>query len=204
MWYTILMRAAYALQGAAFILLIIMAGVLFSRSAHAPPAAQSDLITNVTNTPMEMNTTFSLTSPAFVDGTAIPSAYTCDGKNVHPELQILGVPEGTKSLALIVDDPDSPTGTWDHWIVFNIPATTTLIEEGKSTGGVEGVTTFGTTGYGGPCPGQGEHHYQFKLYALDTMLDLQEGATKQAVEQSMQGHILAETKLVGLYTRNKE
>lgn len=200
------MRAAYALQGAAFLLLIIVAGVLLMRSAHAPPSqnSSSSIISSSTKR-METATTLTLASPVFEDATRIPSKYTCDGQDISPELHISGVPDGTQSLVLIVDDPDSPTGTWDHWIVFNISPTTTLIKEGTEPGGVEvgvgGTNTFGKTGYGGPCPGQGEHHYVFKLYALDAMLNLQEGATKKEIETAMEGHILAETKLVGLYKK---
>lgn len=146
--------------------------------------------------------TLTLTSSAFSDNRSIPPTYTCDGEDISPELHIAGVPSEAKSLVLIVDDPDSPTGTWDHWVLFNISPSTTVIQEAAEPKGVSGKNTWGKTGYGGPCPGQGEHHYQFKLYALDTVLDLKEGSSKEEVEQAMEGHIRAETKLVGLYQRN--
>lgn len=196
------MRTAYALEGVAFILLIVMAETFAARSIHPSFSWSNNAIISTNTIPMT-TATLTLTSPAFVEGTSIPSAYTCDGQDVHPELQITGVPGDAKSLVLIMDDPDSPTGTWDHWVVFNIPATTLIIEAGKEPDGVQGKNTWQKAGYGGPCPGQGEHHYRFKLYALDTLLELSEGATKQEIEQAMQGHILAQTILTGLYQRNK-
>lgn len=142
-----------------------------------------------------------ITSPAFQNNQRIPAQYTCDGENVNPPLTITDVPTGAKSLVLIMDDPDSPTGTWDHWIVFNIPVATTEILEGQEPAGVQGKTSFGEVGYGGPCPGSGEHRYFFKFYALDRQLDLQEGASKKEVEQAMEGHIVEQEKLVGKYER---
>lgn len=142
-----------------------------------------------------------LTSAAFRNNQKIPMQYTCDGQNVSPPLAFADVPAGAKSLVLIMDDPDSPTGTWDHWVVFNIPSDTTEIPEGSEPPGVQGMTTFGAQGYGGPCPGSGEHRYFFKLYALDTLLDLKEGASKSDVEQAIQEHILEQAQLVGRYAR---
>ena len=142
-----------------------------------------------------------ITSPAFENNQNIPAGYTCDGKNVNPPLQITDVPAGAKSLALIMDDPDSPTGTWDHWIVFNIPPHVTQIPEDSEPEGVQGRTSFQELGYGGPCPGSGEHRYFFKLYALDRQLDLKEGATKAEVERAMEGHILEQAELMGQYSR---
>ncbi|MBI2146871.1 YbhB/YbcL family Raf kinase inhibitor-like protein [Candidatus Woesearchaeota archaeon] len=150
-----------------------------------------------------------LTSSAFSNNGKIPSLYTCDGSNTSPPLSISGVPAEAKSLVLLMDDPDIPEfvkqkfgiTVWDHWVVFNIPPTTAAISEGKNPPGVFGKNTGGKNAYGGPCPPDREHRYFFKLYALDTLLDLPAGATKTAVEQAMKGRVLAEARLVGLYER---
>ncbi len=146
-----------------------------------------------------------LRSSAFTHGGAIPGTYTCDGENISPPLSIADVPPGAKSLALIMDDPDvppsAPVSVWDHWVVFNIPPTTAEVGEGKSPEGTAGKNTRGNLGYGGPCPPDREHRYFFTLYALDTTLDLAEGATKREVEDAMQGHVLARAELMGRYNR---
>lgn len=148
-----------------------------------------------------------LTSPAFENKGTIPSEYTCDGENISPELRVANVPEGTKSLVLIMEDPDVPEfvredGMWDHWVVFNIPPDTVVIPKGEEPEGVQGLTTANKLGYGGPCPPDAEHRYFFMLYALDTELDEQEGATKEAVRMAMKHHILAKAELLGRYVRN--
>lgn len=130
----------------------------------------------------------------------IPVKYTCDGADINPPLRIEGIPEGTHSLVLIVDDPDAPGGTWDHWIVWNIPLVETIEED--SVPGTEGLNDFKTQSYGGPCPPSGTHRYFFKVYALDTTLDLPTTSTKTDVEQAMIGHILANGELIGLYSRS--
>ncbi len=140
-----------------------------------------------------------VTSSAFENNGKIPSRYTCDGENISPPLNIEGIPEGTESLVLIVDDPDAPRGNWDHWIVWNIQPKRD-IEEG-SVPGVEGMNDFRKNSYGGPCPPSGTHRYFFKVYALDTHLDLTKDSTKSIVEKAMQNHILAKGELVGLYSR---
>ena len=144
----------------------------------------------------------SVMSPAFENNKFIPAKYTCDGDNVNPPLTIEGVPEGTKTLALIVDDPDAPMGTWDHWIVWNIPAATSKIAENTAPG-PEGMNDFRRRSYGGPCPPSGTHRYFFKVYALDVKLDLSPTSRKRDVEKAMQGHILAKGELVGLYRRSR-
>jgi Raf kinase inhibitor-like YbhB/YbcL family protein len=149
-----------------------------------------------------------LTSSAFQHEGAIPSKYTCDGDNVNPPLAIFGVPDQAQSLVLIMDDPDVPVhlrpdGMWDHWVVFNIPTSTAVISEGQEPPGMHGVGTAGNTAYHGPCPPDREHRYFFKLYALDTELALFEGVGKRDVEQTMEGHILEETVLMGRYERRK-
>ena len=143
----------------------------------------------------------SVKSPAFENNKFIPLKYTCDGANVNPPLTIEGVPEETITLVLIVDDPDAPMGTFDHWVVWNISSTTRKIEE-NTVPGTEGMSSYRKHAYGGPCPPYGTHRYFFKVYALDTQLDLKPNSTKKDVEKAMKGHILAEGELVGLYSRS--
>jgi Raf kinase inhibitor-like YbhB/YbcL family protein len=139
------------------------------------------------------------TSPEFENNGFIPRKFTCQGDDINPELIIEGVPQETKSLALIVDDPDAPMGTWVHWVVYNIPVIG-LIEE-DSIPGVQGKNDFGREDYGGPCPPSGTHRYFFKLYALDIKLNLEERVSKKVLEKAMEGHLLAKAELVGLYKR---
>jgi len=150
-----------------------------------------------------------LESPAFRAGDMIPSKYTCDGENISPPLKWSGAPEGTKSFALVADDPDAPMGTWVHWVVYNIPAAAREIpEKAASTkklpaGALEGVTDFRENTYGGPCPPSGTHRYFFKLYALDTALGLRAGASKKQLIEAMKGRILDQAELVGKYRRQR-
>lgn len=141
-------------------------------------------------------------SAAFQNNGDIPAKYTCDGGNVNPALEITDVPQGAESLVLIVDDPDAPGGAWVHWTVWNIdPKTARVPEHGAPAGAVEGVTSFGRPGYGGPCPPSGTHRYFFKLYALDAILDLPASADVTALEKAMEGHVLEKAQLIGLYHR---
>lgn len=143
-----------------------------------------------------------VTSSAFSQGEAIPQKYTCDGEDVSPPLAWSGAPDSVASYALIMDDPDAPAGTWVHWVLFDIPAQTTqLAENTPATVGIQGNSSWDRTGYGGPCPPGGEHRYFFKLYALDTMLGLEAGATKEAVLEAMRGHVAAQGALMGTYSR---
>ena len=149
-----------------------------------------------------------LTSTAFSEGAAIPAKYTCDAKDVSPSLKWTGVPAGAKSLALIVDDPDAPAGTWVHWVLYDLPASTSELAEdvAKSQyvagGARQGLNDFRRLGYGGPCPSHGKpHRYFFKLYALDAVLDLKPGLTKKDIESAMERHILAQAQLMGTYQR---
>jgi hypothetical protein len=142
----------------------------------------------------------SVKSPAFEHGQLIPKKYTCDGQDINPPLTIEGIPKETKTLVLAVDDPDAPSGTWDHWIVWNIPASTSKIAE-NSVPGKEGVNSARQQGYMGPCPPGGTHRYFFKVYALDTELSLGSGSRKKDVEKAMQGHVLSKGELMGLYRR---
>ncbi|MFD2247857.1 YbhB/YbcL family Raf kinase inhibitor-like protein [Pontibacter ruber] len=142
----------------------------------------------------------SVSSPAFREGEHIPSRYTCDGENINPALEVGRLPEGTQSLALIVDDPDAPGGTWTHWLVWDIDPATTLIRE-DSKPGTEGRNDFGNVQYGGPCPPGGTHRYYFKLYALDRKLGLREGSSRQDLLKAMEQHVLGSGELMGRYSR---
>lgn len=142
-----------------------------------------------------------VSSPSFKDGEMIPPVYTCDGRNLNPAIDIDNIPGEAKCLALIVDDPDAPRGTWVHWVVWNIPVTHHISED--KVHGIEGLNDFKQQNYGGPCPPSGTHRYFFKVYALDALLDLPETTTKQRLEKAMSEHIIAFGELVGLYSRNK-
>lgn len=146
-------------------------------------------------------------SSAFSEGGMIPSQYTCDGTNVSPPLSWSGVPANAKSLALICDDPDAPAGVWVHWVVYDLPSSANGLPEAVpprdeiSGGGRQGKNDFRKTGYGGPCPPGGTHRYVFTLFALDRELGLGAGATKAQLSAAMKGHVLAEGRLTGKYSR---
>lgn len=148
-----------------------------------------------------------ISSKAFQQGDRIPLEYTCDGQNISPQLQWSAGPEGTLSYAIISDDPDAPMGTWVHWVVYNIPAKERSIMKNQPkdpvlpNGAVQGITDFRSVGYGGPCPPSGIHRYFFHVYALDVILDTREALTKSQLLHQMQGHILAQGSLMGLYSR---
>lgn len=143
-----------------------------------------------------------LTSPVFTNNQKIPNKYTCDGEDVNPPLVFQDVSEEAQSLVLVVEDPDAPGKVWVHWVVFNInPHTRGVGEDSVPEDGMEGVTDFGHTGYGGPCPPTGPHRYFFRLYALNTTLDATEDITKQELEQLIENHIIDKAELIGLYTR---
>jgi len=150
---------------------------------------------------------FILTSSAFAPGEPIPLRYTCDGDDVSPPLAWSDPPQGTQSFALIADDPDAPAGTWVHWVLYNLPAEARELPEAippdaeLPDGSRHGNNSWRRPGYGGPCPPGGTHRYFFKLYALDTLLDLEAGASKDKLLQAMEGHILAQAELMGVYTR---
>lgn len=141
-------------------------------------------------------------SPVFAEGEMIPKKYTCQGEDVSPPLTIENIPQETKSLVLIVDDPDAPNKVFSHWLVWNIDPKITTIKEGKKpTGAVEGKNDFGKIGYNGPCPPFGTHRYYFKIYALDTVLNLLPETKKEALEKAMENHILAQGMLMGRFSR---
>lgn len=173
--------------------LIVVAVVLFLKPWQQPTQT---LITSPA-------TTMELMSSAFENNTAIPSQYTCDGKDLNPPLRIQDVPANAKSLALIVHDPDAPhQGGWTHWVVWNIsPQTAEIAENTVPSEAIQGRTDFGTNKWGGPCPPSGTHHYQFILYALDTTLDLPPTTTKSDLEKAMEGHTIEKNMLVGTYER---
>jgi Raf kinase inhibitor-like YbhB/YbcL family protein len=156
---------------------------------------------------------FTITSPAFAAGGSIPAVYTCEGRDVSPALAWSGVPAGARALALVVDDPDAPDPAapkrvWVHWLLYNLPPTATGLPEAVApaalpAGTREGTNDWKRTGYGGPCPPVGRHRYFFKLYALDAELPDLNAPTKAALEQAMQGHVLAHAELVGTYQKAK-
>lgn len=143
--------------------------------------------------------TLTISSPVFKHEGSIPSRYTCEGDDINPPLDISGIPEEAKCLALVVDDPDAPRGTWVHWTVWNIPVTHHLKE--NTVHGTEGWNDFRRHAWGGPCPPSGTHRYFFKVYALDSLLDLPGGSKKEDLEKAMSGHILAFGEIVGLYKK---
>jgi hypothetical protein len=144
-----------------------------------------------------------VTSSDFQEGATIPSKFTCDGADTSPPLQIVDVPSGAKSLALIVDDPDAPSGLFTHWIIWNISPHTSNIGEGTAPSGVQGTNDFGKPGYGGPCPPSGTHRYYFKVFALDRELDLTVGAKRAQLDATMKGHVVAQGQLIGRYSKQK-
>jgi Raf kinase inhibitor-like YbhB/YbcL family protein len=177
-----------------------LVGVLLSSIRHTEGAS-----------PMSL----ALRSEAFADGTEIPTKHTCQGEDVSPPLSWSTPPAGTKSFALIVDDPDAPDPrapkmTWVHWVLYNLPPATTALAQGAGNAGgslpagtADGVNDWKRTGYGGPCPPVGRHRYFFKLYALDTLLGDLSHPTKAALERAMNGHVLAKTEIVGTYEKRK-
>lgn len=173
------------------IVILVLAYLAFSQKPE----------TNFDQTP-KIESTMTITSQVFANNGYIPAKYTCDGENVSPPLAFSNVPAGAKSLVLIVDDPDAPGGTWVHWLVWNInPTDREILEASLPAGSVQGLTSFGKPGYGGPCPPAGSHRYLFKLYALTTKLDLSPAANKTQLEQTIAGYILTTAELVGLYER---
>jgi len=145
-----------------------------------------------------------VSSTAFSDGGMIPEKFTCDGENVNPPIEIKNVPKGTKSLALIVDDPDAPIGTWDHWLMWNLDPKTAKVQENATPPQAKvGKNDYKKMAYGGPCPPFGEHRYYFKVYALDKELDLPKGEKRKALERAFKDHIISEGKMMGRYKRAK-
>jgi len=192
-----MMRDVHLCRGAAILLCIAAACSKPERTEPKEPEA-----------PMAIT----LTSPAFAANGSIPAAHTCDGRDLSPPLAWSGVPAGAKSLAIILDDPDAPDPkapkmTWVHWVIYNLPPSTTSLAEGASAslppGTLQGRNDWKATGYRGPCPPTGRHRYVHKLYALDTLLpDLHE-PSKADLERAMEGHVLARGELIGTYERGR-
>jgi Raf kinase inhibitor-like YbhB/YbcL family protein len=150
-------------------------------------------------------TAFRISSPAFQEGQPIPKQYTCEGEDTPPRLDWSHAPEDTRSFALIVDDPDAPSGTWTHWLLYDVPATTTHLDAQSARIGKTLENDFEKPGYGGPCPpkGHGPHHYRFTLYALDTDTVAVDGDTREALEDALRSHTIASTRLIGTYERRR-
>jgi Raf kinase inhibitor-like YbhB/YbcL family protein len=144
-----------------------------------------------------------ISSSGFNEGSNIPPKFTCDGGDTSPPLKIDGVSATAKSLVLIVDDPDAPTGVFTHWLVWNIDPKTNFIAEASAAGGTEGKNDFGKSGYGGPCPPSGSHRYYFRVFALDRQLPLRAGAKRKEVDSAMKGHVIGQGELMGRYARKK-
>ena len=172
-------------------MVLLMGAACTNGDAEAPSPTSADALGG---------TEMRLTSSAFEHEGTIPPLYTCDGADVSPPLSLSGVPAEAATLALVVDDPDAPGRTWDHWVAFDIPVVADIAEDVGSLG-LGGENSWGSVGYGGPCPPGGTHRYFLKLYALDTDLGLAEGATKAEVLEAMEGHVLAEATLMGRYSR---
>jgi Raf kinase inhibitor-like YbhB/YbcL family protein len=189
--------------------IIMKAMISFIVSIMLITCVESDAKVGAKEIPDESaGASFSIACPAFENGADIPAIFTCTGSDYSPALQWENTPEGTKSFALIVDDPDAPVGTFTHWVLFNIPSGLASLSEKASPHGTppagtrEGINDFGKNGYGGPCPPPGKpHRYFFKLYALDSTVNLPVGATKDQLIQSMKGHILGQTQLMGMFAR---
>jgi Raf kinase inhibitor-like YbhB/YbcL family protein len=184
---------------------MILAACTASPTPTSQPAATvaSESETSMPETTAtEANMSLTLTSDAFANGQSIPAKYSCIGKNISPALAWNEPPADTKSFALIVDDPDAPMGTWVHWVLYNIPASTRSLQENMDTGAMSvGKNSSGKMRYDGPCPPSGTHRYFFKLHALASMLTLSPGATKEQVLNAMKGHILAQGELMGTFSK---
>jgi Raf kinase inhibitor-like YbhB/YbcL family protein len=179
---------------------MLLAACTASATTTAQPSAATTPQSESTGTEATMSLT--LTSDAFATGQSIPAKYSCVGKNISPALAWNDPPAGTKSLALIVDDPDAPAGTWVHWVLYNIPANLHNLPESTDMSGMSvGKNSSGNMRYDGPCPPNGTHRYFFKLYALDSTLSLSPGATKEQILNAMKDHILAQGELMGTFSK---
>jgi hypothetical protein len=184
-----------------YILILSLAACEAQPTANSVPEVTEISVETIEEAAM----TFEISSPAFANGEAIPVDFSCDGNDASPILAWTEPPAGTQSFALIMDDPDAPMGTWVHWVVYNIPASTRELEENMpaipelSNGIMQGYTSAKTTGYHGPCPPSGTHRYFFELYALDTMLSLSAKADRKQLLAAMEGHILASAELMGTF-----
>jgi Raf kinase inhibitor-like YbhB/YbcL family protein len=188
---------------------LCLTGLIFAISGCQPGPAPTSAPSAATQEQeiKEPEMAFKLTSTAFVHEASIPSKYTCDGEDVSPPLEWSDPLADAQTFAIIMDDPDAPVGTWVHWVLYNLPAETRTLPEAVPSGAVlpdgsrHGENSWRRTDYGGPCPPSGVHRYFFKLYALDTALKLDAGATKAELLQAMEGHVLAQTELMGTFAR---
>ena len=193
----------------AFLLLAILAAIGFQSSCQTNPSESISTVLESTSEPVkEGDVSIKISSPAFAEDGTIPKKFTCDAENLSPALSWSGIPQGAKSLVLIVDDPDAPVGIFVHWVLYGMTGNLTGLPEGVSKSdtvsgiGIQGINDFRKTGYDGPCPPKGStHRYYFKLYALDVALELKTGAKKAGLEQAMEEHILAQGQLMGRYGR---
>jgi len=183
-----------------YVILIVSLGILFL-GACATVAPETSVPADAPSEAIEPAASFELTSTVFAEGASIPVRYSCDGEDISPPLTWNDPPAGTQSFALVMDDPDAPVGTWDHWVVFNLSANMRELSEAANVAAPTGKNSWGRNDYGGPCPPEGTHRYFFKLYALDTTLDLGENTNKKQVLSAMQDHILAEAELMGTFSR---
>ena len=194
----------------AIIVIIVLLVLVFGVAAYFAVlvdrnSADNNNVIQMKNSSRKTSEDIRITSPVFEGGSVMPALYTCDGSDTNPPLEISGIPLGAKSLVVVMDAPDAPAGTWDHWIKFDIPVTgsTFSIREGAEPAGVSGRGTSGNLKYHGPCPPSGVHHYIFRAYALDGILGLDEGSSKKQVLEAATPHVLAMGELVGLYSRGK-
>ncbi|MFH1133687.1 MAG: YbhB/YbcL family Raf kinase inhibitor-like protein [Nanoarchaeota archaeon] len=175
--------------------------LLFLASCSSPTGEEGivDQTAAAPSTPLPEVTDMKLSSTAFQPNQTIPAKYTCDGQGISPPLSVSGIPPATKAFALVVEDPDAPMGIFTHWVAWNIPVRPQIGEDADFT--YQGKNSFGDIGYGGPCPPNGKHRYVFKLFALDAQLSLYPSADRKQLESAMEGHILAQAELVGVYSR---
>ncbi|HSA98759.1 MAG TPA: YbhB/YbcL family Raf kinase inhibitor-like protein [Candidatus Nitrosotenuis sp.] len=182
------------------VVLLVVTSVLLGMVSTGPNLALADTKSYPVKS-SAAKTVLKLSSTAFADNGKIPKKYTCDGSGISPPLKIANVPKNTKSLALAMDDPDAPAGTFTHWVVWGISQKKVQIGEGEKKGFVEGANSLGKLGYFAPCPPSGVHRYVFKIFALDSRVDISAKSTKQELEKAMQNHIIQTATLVGKYSR---
>src|SRR3989344_4227757 len=187
---------------AILIILIAVAILLFTNKSKNDNLKEP--VSQNTGTKESLKSNMKIISPVFENNQSIPKKYSCDGENVNPPLQFVDIPQNAKSLVLIVDDPDAPNGTFDHWVVFNIdPQAIEVKENSIPDNGVVGKSSTGSSKWVSPCPPSGTHRYFFKLYALDIILDISQNSNKEAVLDAMKEHVIAQSELIGLYSRRK-
>jgi hypothetical protein len=190
------LRKHFIVIGIALILALVGAVLIYYKNKPSQTVEPAQTNAPIIITPMI------ITSDAFQNNGVIPAKYTCDGLNINPPLRFSDIPSHAKSLVLIVDDPDAISGDWSHWILWNIlPTTESIHENSVPPTAIQGATDFGANKYGGPCPPTGSHHYKFKLYALDAMLNLPKDTTKSRLLNAIQGHIITDAILTGVYNR---